>query len=39
MTRPLHERIRTEIETQILSGGLAPGARLPTEHALMQRYN
>ena len=38
MTLPLHERIRTEIEGQILSGALPPGARLPTEHELMARY-
>nr|WP_218036480.1 histidine utilization repressor [Sphingobium sp. EM0848] len=36
---PLHERIRSEIETAILSGTLRPGARLPTEHELMQRYD
>ena len=38
MTLPLHERIRTEIEGQILSGALPPGARLPTEYELMARY-
>ena len=39
MTLPLHERIRSEIEAQILSGALVPGERLPTEHALMQSYD
>ncbi|MFT3976629.1 MAG: histidine utilization repressor [Sphingomonas bacterium] len=38
MSLPLHERIRSEIEAAILSGALPPGARLPTEHELMQRY-
>jgi GntR family histidine utilization transcriptional repressor len=35
MTLPLHERIRADIEGQILSGALAPGDRIPTEHELM----
>ena len=35
---PLHERIRTDIETQILSGGLSPGERIPSELALMEQY-
>ena len=35
MSLPLHERIRAEIEGRILSGALAPGDRIPTEHALM----
>lgn len=34
----LHERIRSDIEGQILGGTLAPGARLPVEHELMRRY-
>lgn len=38
MSAPLHERIRQEIEAQILSGALAPGARLPTEQDLMARH-
>lgn len=38
MSLPLHERIRSEIEAAILSGALRPGARLPTEHELMQRF-
>jgi GntR family histidine utilization transcriptional repressor len=38
MSKPLHERIRSEIEAAILSGTLAPGARLPVEHALMVDY-
>ncbi len=32
--RPLHERIRDDIEARILSGALAPGDRLPTETEL-----
>ena len=39
MTLPLHERIRTDIESRILSGALTPGDRLPTEHALMAEYD
>ena len=39
MTMSMHERIRTEIERKILSGVLAPGDRLPTEHELMAQYN
>ncbi len=39
MTLPLHERIRSEIEASILSGALLPGARLPTEQALMRDYD
>lgn len=38
MSLPLHERIRREIEAAILSGALRPGARLPTEHELMQQH-
>lgn len=38
MSAPLHERIRREIEAAILSGELQPGARLPVEHELMERY-
>ncbi len=34
----LHNRIRTDIEARILSGALAPGARLPVETELMQTY-
>lgn len=34
----LHERIRREIETQILSGAWAPGARVPGEIELMAKY-
>lgn len=37
MTR-LGERIRSDIEARILSGALAPGARLPTELELMKRF-
>lgn len=39
MKQPLHERIRSNFEAQILSGDLVPGARLPTEFELMQLYN
>jgi GntR family histidine utilization transcriptional repressor len=35
----MHERIRTDIEARILSGALAPGDRLPTEHEFMEEYN
>lgn len=35
---PLHERIRTDIRERILSGALAPGARLPSEAELMAQY-
>lgn len=38
MNLPLHKRIRNEIEADILSGALRPGARLPTEHELMLHY-
>ena len=38
MTLPRHERIRSEMEAEILSGALKPGERLPTEQELMQRY-
>lgn len=38
MTISLHERIRSDIEAAILSGELQPGARLPVEHELMERY-
>lgn len=38
MSLPLHERIRRDLEADVLSGKLAPGARLPTEHALMEAH-
>ena len=38
MRLPLHERIRSDFETRILSGELAPGDRLPIEQDLMQQY-
>jgi GntR family histidine utilization transcriptional repressor len=38
MSAPLHERIRRDLERRILSGKLAPGARLPTEQDFMADY-
>jgi GntR family histidine utilization transcriptional repressor len=38
MTLALHEQIRSDIETAILSGKLDPGERLPTETELQDRY-
>lgn len=38
MTLTLGQQIRSEIEARILSGDLAPGARLPTELELMERF-
>jgi GntR family histidine utilization transcriptional repressor len=35
---PLHERIRAEIESRILSGDLRPGDRIPKETDLMAQY-
>ena len=34
----LHERIRTDIESRILTGELSPGERLPIELDLMRKY-
>lgn len=39
MTLAIHERIRSDIAGRILSGSLAPGDRLPTEHELMAQYS
>ncbi len=39
MKQPLHERIRSDFEARILSGELAPGARLPIEQELMVAYD
>lgn len=39
MTGPLHQRIRSDIETRIRSGEWAPGHRAPTEAELMARYD
>lgn len=36
--RPLHLRIRKDIETQIKDGRLRPGQKIPFEHVLMQTY-
>lgn len=35
---PLHRRIYADLEGRILSGDLAPGARIPFEHELTARY-
>jgi len=37
--RPLGERIRTELETRIVSGQWPPGHRIPSEHDLMAQYS
>ena len=34
----LHQRIYGDLEDAILSGGLAPGERIPFEHELTERY-
>lgn len=36
--RPLHSRIRSDIEQRIMSGALNPGDRIPFEHELMAQY-
>jgi GntR family histidine utilization transcriptional repressor len=36
---PLYQTIRIAIETQIMSGDLRPGDRIPFEHELMARYD
>lgn len=36
--RPLYRTIRDAIETQIMSGALRPGDRIPFEHELMAAY-
>ena len=38
MTKPLHQRIRSEIEAKIRSGEWEPGHRAPTEAELMEQY-
>ncbi len=38
-TGPLYQTIRIAIETQIMSGDLRPGDRIPFEHELMARYS
>jgi GntR family histidine utilization transcriptional repressor len=35
---PLHDRIRQDIESRIMSGAWEAGHRLPVEHALMAEY-
>ncbi|UZW57446.1 UTRA domain-containing protein [Sphingobium sp. JS3065] len=35
----LHDRIRQDIETKIMSGAWAPGHRIPYEHELMKQYD
>jgi GntR family histidine utilization transcriptional repressor len=37
--RPMGERIRTELETRIISGEWPPGHRIPSEHDLMAEYS
>lgn len=37
--RPMGERIRTELETRIVSGEWPPGHRIPSEHDLMAEYS
>jgi GntR family histidine utilization transcriptional repressor len=37
--RPIGERIRTELETRIVSGEWPPGHRIPSEHDLMVEYS
>ncbi len=36
--KPLHQKIRDDIEQQIRSGVLKPGDRIPFEHELMAQY-
>lgn len=36
---PLHQRIRTDIESRIMAGALRPGDRIPFEHELMEEYS
>ncbi|MBM6593687.1 histidine utilization repressor [Microvirga pudoricolor] len=38
MADTLHQRIRSDIETRILSGTWEPGYRIPFEHELMEQY-
>ncbi|MHA6804029.1 GntR family transcriptional regulator [Salinifilum ghardaiensis] len=38
MSTPVYLRIRTELEQQIRSGALPPGAKVPTEAELQRRY-
>lgn len=35
---PMYQRIADDLRTEITSGALAPGARLPSETALVERY-
>ena len=39
VTRSLGERIRSELETRIVSGEWPPGHRIPSEHDLMAEYS
>lgn len=39
VTIPAYSRIRTELEQQIQSGALPPGAKLPTEAELQRRHS
>jgi len=38
MNLTLHQRIRRDLEGQILGGHWRPGERIPSEHALMAQY-
>ena len=35
----LHDRIRNEIETNVMSGAWSPGYRIPYEHELMKQFD
>lgn len=37
--RPLHERIAADLRDEIMSGGLAPGASLPSTQKLKERFD
>ncbi|MEK7343735.1 MAG: histidine utilization repressor [Pseudomonadota bacterium] len=37
--RSLHDRIRQDIETKVMSGEWSPGHRIPYEHELMKQYH
>ncbi|WP_175087935.1 winged helix-turn-helix domain-containing protein, partial [Candidatus Frankia nodulisporulans] len=37
--RPLYHQLAAQLREQIRSGGLAPGARIPTEAELAERHS